>query len=273
MIRKLCALLEPRAIYMTIADILQDKNDFEFVSLVVQTLNLILLTAPELSPLRLILKDSCAAASPAADKEAFITLFKCWSHNPVSTFSLCLLAQAYDLSAGLVRSMASVEITVGFLMQIDKLVQLLESPIFIRLRLQLLEVNTESHSDLLKSLYGLLMLLPQSQAYKTLSDRLSTASSLHMHIGFTQAYTQHASAVVLPPVPVVAATTVASTKGAIAARTAVDYDVLLRNFDSIQQKHANHKDPVIQDKSLISSSAKFDSLESESNPITAGASI
>jgi vacuole morphology and inheritance protein 14 len=57
-------------------------------------------------------------------------------------------------------------------MQIDKLIQLLESPIFIQLRLHLLETYSPSHADLLKSLYGLLMLLPQSQAYKTLSDRL-----------------------------------------------------------------------------------------------------
>ena len=61
-------------------------------------------------------------------------------------------------------------------MQIDKLIQLLESPIFIQLRLHLLETYSASHADLLKSLYGLLMLLPQSQAYKTLSDRLVTFS-------------------------------------------------------------------------------------------------
>ena len=46
-------------------------------------------------------------------------------------------------------------------MQIDKLVQLLESPIFVHLRLQLLDVHAPSHPDLLRSLYGLLMLLPQ----------------------------------------------------------------------------------------------------------------
>ena len=45
-------------------------------------------------------------------------------------------------------------------MQIDKLVQLLESPIFIQLRLQLLETHAPYHANLMKSLYGLLMLLP-----------------------------------------------------------------------------------------------------------------
>ena len=45
---------------------------------------------------------------------------------------------------------------------------------------------TLSHPPTLppQSLYGLLMLLPQSQAYKTLSDRLVTVSSLQMHVGF-----------------------------------------------------------------------------------------
>lgn len=45
--------------------------------------------------------------------------------------------------------------------QIDKLVQLLESPIFLHLRLQLLDVDSPSYPALLKSLYGILMLLPQ----------------------------------------------------------------------------------------------------------------
>lgn len=30
------------------------------------------------------------------------TLYNCWCHNPVATFSLCLLAQAYDLGAAVV---------------------------------------------------------------------------------------------------------------------------------------------------------------------------
>jgi hypothetical protein len=42
----------------------------------------------------------------------------------------------------------------GFLMQMDKLIQLLESPIFVLLRLQLLQQEAPSHPDLLKSLYG-----------------------------------------------------------------------------------------------------------------------
>ena len=63
-----------------------------------------------------------------------------------------------------------LEITVDFLKEIDKLVQLIESPIFAYLRLQLLDV--QNNQDLIKSLYGLLMLLPQSEAFKLLRYRL-----------------------------------------------------------------------------------------------------
>jgi vacuole morphology and inheritance protein 14 len=179
-IRKLCAFLEARDIYMALADILSTKKDLEFVSIMVQTLNLILATAPELAILRKLLKGCMKRADAEKDKEVFFKLFNCWSHNPVATFTLCLLAETYDLSSKLILKFAEVDVTVGFLMQVDKLVQLIESPIFIHLRLQLLEL--EGKADLLKSLYGLLMLLPQSQAYKTLSDRLATVSSLQMTI-------------------------------------------------------------------------------------------
>jgi len=179
-VRKLCAFLEARDIYMALAEILGQKKDLEFVSIMVQTLNLILVTAPELAILRKLLHGSLKPDSPPKDREVFYKLFKCWSHNPVATFTLCLIGEAYDLSSKLILKFADVDVTVGFLMQVDKLVQLLESPIFIHLRLQLLEL--EGKADLLKSLYGLLMLLPQSQAFKTLSDRLSTVSSLQMTI-------------------------------------------------------------------------------------------
>jgi hypothetical protein len=71
----------------------------------------------------------------------------------------------------------------GFLMQIDKLVQLLESPIFVHLRLQMLDVESPHHAPLLKSCYGLLMLLPQSDAFRSLNDRLTAVCNLRDNLG------------------------------------------------------------------------------------------
>jgi vacuole morphology and inheritance protein 14 len=222
-IRKLCALLDAKSIYVSFASILDDRVDLDFASVMVQTMNLILLTAPELISLRKSLKQCMETPKSGSDSssETFITLFRSWCHNPVATFSLCLLAHAYDLSANLIMKFAEIDVSVGFLMQIDKLVQLLESPIFIHLRLELLEVSSKRHKDLLKSLYGLLMLLPQSQAYKTLSDRLSTVSSLQAHMG-------KGSSVSVAE----------QEKGQDSNQQLLLYDELLIRFENVQDRHS-----------------------------------
>lgn len=93
--------------------------------------------------------------------------------------------------------------TVNMLIQIDKLVQLLESPVFTckqtpslhtvgshavntnqqsDLRLQLLE--PERYPYLYKCLYGVLMLLPQSSAFAALKNRLNSVSNIGLlHMG------------------------------------------------------------------------------------------
>lgn len=59
------------------------------------------------------------------------------------------------------------------LVQIDRLVQLLDTPGYTFLRLQLLQ--PQQHAPLLRALYALLMLLPQSNAFRSLSTRLSVS--------------------------------------------------------------------------------------------------
>lgn len=271
-VRKLCSLLDSSSIYMALANILNDKPDLEFTSLMVQTLNLILLTAPELAPLRRSLKQSFQPSATELDRRTFNAIFHCWTHNAVATFSLCLLAQAYELSSLLILKFAEVDVTVGFLMQIDKLVQLLESPIFIQLRLHLLETESHSHADLLKSLYGLLMLLPQSQAYKTLSDRLTTVSSLHMHIGLTANNNRAAEIAAAATsghqkvLPVSAGSAVAASAQSIAANNRKVLPVLLKQFEETQEKHAEFRLSVLRQKSLLSTSFPIAPLAAASSP-------
>lgn len=98
---------------------------------------------------------------------------------------------------------------MALLVQIDKLVQLIESPVFTcqfyhnvpcnggltwnawnlisDLRLQLLE--PEKYPYLFKCLYGLLMLLPQSSAFVSLRNRLNAVnSSGFLHIAPKSSY-------------------------------------------------------------------------------------
>ncbi|KAJ3046902.1 hypothetical protein HK102_013067, partial [Quaeritorhiza haematococci] len=156
-IRHLCLSLNPERIYRTFAEVLErDEKDLDFASTMVQNLNIILITAPELVELRRKLKNLDTREGLAL----FTALYKSWCHNAVAAFSLCLLAQAYEHASHLLHIFGTeLEITVNFLIQIDKLVQLLESPVFTYLRLQLLEPDRYPH--LFKCLYGILMLLPQ----------------------------------------------------------------------------------------------------------------
>ena len=237
-VRKFCVLLDAESVYMLMAEVLSsscennhsnasNKDDsvitddvekgpstidplskydesavysVEFVSTMVQTLNLILLTASELHGLRVLLAkafetkdsdlDELTLSSPHDELsgtrtgvQVFCSLFRCWCHSPVATFSLCLLGRAYTVAFALVKKFSEMEVTCGFLMQIDKLVNLLESPVFLHLRLQLLDVESPYHAPLLKSCYGLLMLLPQSDAFRSLNDRLSTVCDLRDNLG------------------------------------------------------------------------------------------
>lgn len=168
----------------------------------IQNLNNNLITAPELSELRKRLRN----LETKDGQVFFVALFRSWCHNAVATFSLCLLAQAYEQAYNLLQIFAELEMTVNMLIQIDKLVQLLESPVFtceipfsptlrlifidlvqLDLRLQLLE--PERYPHLYKCLYGVLMLLPQSSAFAALKNRLNSVSAIgYLHIAPRTSY-------------------------------------------------------------------------------------
>ncbi|OAG40241.1 hypothetical protein AYO21_05524 [Fonsecaea monophora] len=171
-IRQLCINLQPERIYRTLADCIEKDEDIEFASIMIQNLNNNLITAPELAELRKRLRNPDSKEG----QMFFVALFRAWCHNAVATFSLCLLAQAYEQAYNLLQIFADLEMTVNMLIQIDKLVQLLESPVFTYLRLQLLE--PDRYPYLYKCLYGLLMLLPQSSAFGALKNRLNSVSAI-----------------------------------------------------------------------------------------------
>ncbi|XP_021843225.2 protein VAC14 homolog [Spinacia oleracea] len=172
-IRRLCVLLGAQTVYRELSVILQKEPDLDFASIMVQALNLILLTSSELSELRELLKKSLVNS---AGKDLFHALYASWCHSPMAIISLCLLAQTYQHASTVIQSLVEEDINIKFLVQLDKLIRLLETPTFAYLRLQLLEPGR--YTWLLKALYGLLMLLPQqSAAFKILRTRLKTVPS------------------------------------------------------------------------------------------------
>lgn len=215
-IRQLCLLLNAENIFHSMADILLKEEDLKFASTMVQTLNTILLTSAELFQLRNQLKDLRTPESCAL----FCCLYRSWCHNPVATVSLCFLTQNYKHAYDLIQKFGDLEVTVDFLMEVDKLVQLIESPIFTYLRLQLLDV--ENNPYLIKALYGLLMLLPQSQAFQLLSHRLRCVPNPELMRTVDESKYMDSKQQV-------------SSKRA--PHVQIDYNELLQHFDRVQSKH------------------------------------
>ncbi|KAJ1309025.1 hypothetical protein OPQ81_004706 [Rhizoctonia solani] len=225
-IRQLCMSLNTERIYRTFAEILEREEDLEFASVMAQKLSIILITSPELSDFRKRLKNLESRDGQAL----FTTLYRSWCHNAVSVFSLCLLAQAYEHASNLLAVFGELEITLQLLVQIDKLVQLIESPVFTSLRLQLLE--PDRYPYLFKCLYGLLMLLPQSSAFISLSRRLNAVGSMGV---------QH-----MPQRTSTVATQVVNRSKV--TRDEIKWQELLSHFRSVQAKHekARRRDLAIE---------------------------
>ncbi|KAG5684400.1 hypothetical protein PVAND_013635 [Polypedilum vanderplanki] len=167
-IKHLCALLNAEHIYRTMAEILSnDKENVRFASIIVRKLNSILFTSSELFELRTTLRNIQNQKSA----DLFTCLYKSWSHCPISTISICLLANCFQHVSDLVLLFGNLEMTVDYLEEIDKLIQLIESPIFASLRLTLVSKSADSE-NLANALYGLLMLIPQTKQFDLLKNRL-----------------------------------------------------------------------------------------------------
>ena len=116
-IRQLCKNLSAERIYRTLADCIEKEEDIEFASIMVQNLNNNLITAPELADLRKRLRNletrvwqplQCLPTRINTNTQKdgqtfFVAIFRSWCYNAVATFSLCLLAQAYEQAYNLLQ--------------------------------------------------------------------------------------------------------------------------------------------------------------------------
>lgn len=175
-IKKLCLNLNSVFFFKNLSIVLADENefDFNFKNLIIQILNKILITSSELITVRRLLKNT---SNNDDNLQLFKILFKSWSFNSPSLLSLCLLSENYELAYKVLEIIVDFEINLNILIQFDILIQLLESTIFTKLRLQLLK--PEKYPYLYKVLYGILMVVPQSNAFKILKNRLNSIGNLN----------------------------------------------------------------------------------------------
>ena len=167
-VRLLCTFNDAERIFMHLGRILVAlRADTERTAETVQILNILLLSMDETRAVRRTLAEHASAP-------LFETLHRAWAYSPSSLFSLCLLSRSYTHAAAIVESFAEVDVTLPFLLELDQIVQLFESPAFVQQRMQLL--RPQQYPDLVRAMYGLLMVLPQSHAYTLLKSRLGCAT-------------------------------------------------------------------------------------------------
>ncbi|CAJ0577728.1 unnamed protein product, partial [Mesorhabditis spiculigera] len=141
-IRQLCLLIEPTHIYRCLCVLLMAESGVAFVQSVVSVLHSVLMTSTEL----FLMRDQ-----------------------------LRKMPDEYTHAAELVHYLSEVDITVDILMEVDKLVNLIESPILAFVRMDLLRAcHREPLCDVLTAL---LMLLPQTEAFNTLHKRIQAIPS------------------------------------------------------------------------------------------------
>jgi vacuole morphology and inheritance protein 14 len=164
----LCTMIAPDRVYNSFAEIIkEEKVDLKFAYNLVQKLNQILLTTQPLAVLRSRLSNDEEPEVMAL----FHSLYLAWCHSPIAAITLCLLANHHRHANEIVVALSRADITVELMIQIDWIVQLIESPVFAPLRIRLLDSGNNHY--LIQALYGLLMILPQSEAYRKLSNRLN----------------------------------------------------------------------------------------------------
>ncbi len=107
----------------------------------------------------------------------FVTLLLSWVSDPLSAVSLALWCEQYELAHRLCQRLAAAQssCTENFLNQLDQLVHLFESPVFLRARMHLL--TPRKFPDLVKTLVALCMMLPQSAAFDLLQKRLALSQN------------------------------------------------------------------------------------------------
>lgn len=223
----LCSMVKPEVIYRSFAEIIKDeKSDLRFAYNLVQKLNQILLTTQPLFGLRSRLSNE---DDPEMTK-LFYSLYDAWCHSPIAALTLCLLTNNYKHASEIVTALAQIDINMDILTEIDWVVQLVESPVFASLRMRLLDPNSNQY--LLQSLYGLLMILPQSEAYKRLGHRLDqvykfTSVQQHFKPGTTASQSVHKST----------STTVAG-KDSKKTISTTNLESLMRHFYNIQNQRS-----------------------------------
>lgn len=242
-ILNLCSMIASERVYSSFAEIIKEERvDLKFSYNLVQKLNQILLTTQPLFMLRSRLSNDEDPRQADARSKLFHNLYLAWCHSPMAAITLCLLTNHHRHANELVMALSRTDITVELMIQVDWIVQLIESPVFASLRLRLLDPN--NNHFLIHALYGLLMILPQSDAYRKLSNRLNQVHRF-MSLNTLTTHSKNSQTVGSKQVANTSSTSAASSLGptkdpkkggtsSAAASSSISLETLMEHFHSVQ---------------------------------------
>lgn len=107
----------------------------------------------------------------------FKSLYNLFCYNPSDTLVLLLLSKSFELSYFFVLTLIHCNSDYLNYEDLSKTVEVFESPIFTRIRIQLL--NPKSNIYLVKTLYAISLLLPPGPSLNSLNCRLKCLEVLY----------------------------------------------------------------------------------------------
>lgn len=106
--------------------------------------------------------------------------FECCCIDPITAISLCWLVEDYVVADAIASSLTKQKLSLPILLQADWLLQLLDSPIYLHLRLHLVDSHYPHYPALVGSVYKFLIGIPQSESSVHFKDRLMNLQALYL---------------------------------------------------------------------------------------------
>lgn len=168
-VRKICDGLVHQGVdvqrfFATAAKAINQEEDKAFARRLVQVLNRGLLTGPETKAFRAWLQLEVRRCEQKGElrPELQMVLMEAWMVCPVSSLALSFWLNEFEFAAGLATRLATAPRTDEIEAQLKDFVELLESPVFSELRLQMLGA-LQHRSALLRAMLQLGALLPKEK--------------------------------------------------------------------------------------------------------------
>ena len=171
-LKKLVKTINVITLFEEMSGLLLENKDIYFILRMINLFNKFLIMEDEAHDIRNLL-----SKFGNESKSFFKKLFSLWSFNPFCTLILVLLSNNFELGYSLIKHISKMKLKAEDFIELGQVVQVFESSVFNHVRIKLL--NPKKFAYLIKTLYAILLLLPQGKAFDSLNTRLRCLEIIH----------------------------------------------------------------------------------------------